>query len=89
MTEVGCSLKHSSVFQVKSMKLDGVVVETDCDVETANEAVDEALNSVGSLISKHKHDTIIRVSWKGKRCDFQGFSRVQKMVLLLMQEPKF
>ena len=55
----------TTIHQVKAMKMDGIVVDEPYDVETANKAVDVALNSIGSLMTKkHKHDTLIRVSWK-------------------------
>ena len=45
------------------MKIEGVAVDSP-DIETANDAVDDTLNCVGSLMKKQKHDTVLKLSWK-------------------------
>lgn len=53
----------ASTFKVKALRLDGVPVES-LELDASNEAVDAALGSIGSLLSKNKHDTILKISPK-------------------------
>jgi len=52
-----------SSFKVKALQVDGVHVDS-LEIDASNDAVDVALGSIGSLESRNKHDTILKMSPK-------------------------